>query len=90
MQLIGMLDSPYVRRVAIAFHELNLPYEHRPLSVFRDVDEYVKINPLIKAPTCRSASFVYGNAPNARLVRKAVTRRLRLPNHNAFQGLCDA
>lgn len=51
MQLIGMLDSPYVRRVAISLHQLNLPYEHRPLSVFRDVDEYVKINPLIKAPT---------------------------------------
>lgn len=51
MQLIGMLDSPYVRRVAIALHTLSLPYEHLPLSVFRNVDEFSDINPLIKAPT---------------------------------------
>lgn len=36
MQLIGMLDSPFVRRVAIALRLLDLPYEHRPLSVFRN------------------------------------------------------
>ena len=29
MQLIGMLDSPYVRRVAISLHLLGLPFEHR-------------------------------------------------------------
>ncbi|MFO6372815.1 glutathione S-transferase N-terminal domain-containing protein, partial [Pseudomonas aeruginosa] len=29
MQLIGMLDSPFVRRVAIALRLLDLPYEHR-------------------------------------------------------------
>ncbi|MEZ1376297.1 glutathione S-transferase N-terminal domain-containing protein, partial [Enterobacter hormaechei] len=26
-----MLDSPFVRRVAIALRLLDLPYEHRPL-----------------------------------------------------------
>lgn len=51
MQLIGMLDSPYVRRVAIALHYLGLPFEHVFLSVFRNVDEFTHINPLIKAPT---------------------------------------
>ena len=51
MQLIGMLDSPYVRRVAIALHTLNLPFEHSFLSVFRNMDEFSQINPLIKAPT---------------------------------------
>ena len=51
MQLIGMLDSPYVRRVAIALHCLNLPFDHKSLSVFRNVDEFSQINPLIKAPT---------------------------------------
>jgi hypothetical protein len=35
MQLIGMLDSPYVRRVAIALQLLGIPFEHRSLSVFR-------------------------------------------------------
>ncbi len=51
MQLIGMLDSPYVRRVAIALHHLAIPFEHLPLSVFRNVEEFSQINPLVKAPT---------------------------------------
>ncbi len=51
MQLIGMLDSPYVRRVAICLKLLGLPYEHRSLSVFRTFDEFSAINPVVKAPT---------------------------------------
>ena len=51
MQLIGMLDSPYVRRVAVSFQLLGLPFEHRPLSVFRTFEEYRRINPVVKAPT---------------------------------------
>ncbi|HXW19286.1 MAG TPA: glutathione S-transferase [Roseiarcus sp.] len=51
MQLIGMLDSPYVRRVAIALMRLGLPFEHRPLSIFRNIDEFRAINPMLKAPT---------------------------------------
>jgi len=49
--LVGMLDSPYVRRVAIAAQFLGIPYKHRPLSVFNDYDEFRGINPLVKAPT---------------------------------------
>ncbi|MEM9163600.1 MAG: glutathione S-transferase N-terminal domain-containing protein, partial [Cyanobacteria bacterium P01_F01_bin.4] len=51
MQLIGMLDSPYVRRVAISLKRLGIPYEHKPLSVFRDFEDFSQINPLVKAPT---------------------------------------
>ncbi len=51
MQLIGMLDSPYVRRVAISMKLLGLPFEHRSVSVFRHYAEFEKINPLVKAPT---------------------------------------
>ena len=51
MQLIGMLDSPYVRRVAISLQLLQLPFEHRSLSVFRAFDEFRRINPVVKAPT---------------------------------------
>ena len=51
MQLIGMLDSPYVRRVAISFQLLGLPFEHRPLSVFRTFEDFRRINPVVKAPT---------------------------------------
>lgn len=51
MKLIGMLDSPYVRRVAISLQLLGLEFEHESLSVFRTFDEFKKINPVVKAPT---------------------------------------
>lgn len=51
MLLIGMLDSPYVRRVAISLQLLGLPFEHRSLSVFRTFDQFRAINPVVKAPT---------------------------------------
>jgi len=51
MQLIGYMDSPYVRRVAVTARLLGIPYEHRELSVFRDFDTLSKINPQVKVPT---------------------------------------
>jgi glutathione S-transferase len=51
MQLIGMLDSPFVRRVAISLAMYGIPYERRALSVFRHFDEFSKTNPAVKAPT---------------------------------------
>jgi glutathione S-transferase len=51
MQLIGMLDSPYVRRVAIALIAAKVPFTHRPISLFRHIDEFSKFNALLKAPT---------------------------------------
>lgn len=51
MRLIGMLDSPYVRRVAIALHMLDLPFVHEPLSVFRDFEAFGSVNPVVKAPS---------------------------------------
>ncbi len=51
MQLIGLLDSPYVRRVAISLQLLGLPFQHRALSVFRNFEEFHHINPVVKAPT---------------------------------------
>lgn len=51
MQLIGMLDSPFVRRVAILFDLQDIPFEHKALSVFRNFDEFAAINPTVKAPT---------------------------------------
>lgn len=51
MKLIGMLDSPFVRRAAITLRLKGLPFEHLSLSVFRQFDEFQAINPLVKAPT---------------------------------------
>jgi glutathione S-transferase len=51
MQLIGMLDSPYVRRVAIVLLRLGLPFAHRPISLFRHIDAFRALSPTLKAPT---------------------------------------
>ncbi|WP_260629501.1 glutathione S-transferase [Serratia liquefaciens] len=51
MQLIGMLDSPYVRRVAICLKLLEIEFEHRAISVFSGFDRFKAINPMVKAPT---------------------------------------
>lgn len=51
MKLVGMLDSPYVRRVAIALHLFEIPFEHQPISVFRHIDAFEHINPIVKVPT---------------------------------------
>lgn len=51
MILIGMLDSPYVRRCAISFRLMGLPFEHRALSVFRTYEQFRGINPVVKAPS---------------------------------------
>lgn len=51
MKLYGMLDSPYVRRVAISLQLLGLRFEHQSLSVFRGFDDFRRINPVVRAPT---------------------------------------
>ena len=51
MQLIGMLDSPYVRRVAISLQLLGLGFEHRSISVFSTFEQFREINPVVKAPS---------------------------------------
>lgn len=51
MKLIGMLDSPYVRRVAISLELYGVAFEHEPLSVFSTFEAFSKINPAVKAPS---------------------------------------
>jgi glutathione S-transferase len=51
MQLIGMLDSPYVRRVAISLQALAIPFAHQSISVFRGFKQFQGINPVVKAPS---------------------------------------
>lgn len=51
MQLIGMLDSPYVRRTAISLKLLGVNFEHRAVSVFSTFEKFQKINPIVKAPS---------------------------------------
>jgi len=51
MRLIGMLDSPFVRRVAISLDLLGVPFEHEPVSVFSTFARFQSINPVVKAPS---------------------------------------
>ncbi len=51
MRLIGMLDSPYVRRVAVALLSAGVAFEHEPISLFRHIDAFRRLSPLLKAPS---------------------------------------
>lgn len=50
MILIGMFDSPYVRRVAIAMTLLGLEFEHRNWSVGKDFDRIREYSPIGRVP----------------------------------------
>jgi len=50
MILTGQLDSPFVRRVAIALHIYRLQFEHNVISAYDDFDELLALNPLGKVP----------------------------------------
>lgn len=51
MRLVGMLDSSYVRRVAISLGYLGIPFEHEAISVFNTLEKFQSINPVVKAPS---------------------------------------
>ena len=51
MLLIGMLDSPFVRRVAVSMRLLGISYEHGNWSVGRDYERIRQYNPMVKVPT---------------------------------------
>ncbi len=50
MKLVGMFDSPYVRRVAISMRLLDIPFEHLNWSIGKDQDQVKRLNPLGQVP----------------------------------------
>jgi glutathione S-transferase len=50
MILIGMFDSPFVRRVAVSMNLLGMPFEHRNWSVGKDFELIRQFNPLGRVP----------------------------------------
>ncbi len=40
MKLVGMMDSPYVRRAAISMSCLGISFEHQAVSVLRTFKEF--------------------------------------------------
>lgn len=90
MQLIGMLDSPYVRRVAVSLQLLEVPFEHRAISVFSTFEQFRQLNPVVKAPSliCDDGSVLMDSTlildyaehlagPDKSLMPQAVDQRLR-------------
>ncbi len=51
MLLIGMYDSPFVRRVAISMKLCGIAYEHGNWSVGADFERIRQHNPLVRVPT---------------------------------------
>jgi glutathione S-transferase len=51
MILVGQYDSPYTRRVAIALHLLEIPFERNTMSGFADAEAMRRINPLGRIPS---------------------------------------
>jgi glutathione S-transferase len=51
MLLIGMYDSPYVRRVAISLKLCGIAFEHGNWSVGADFERIRQYNPLVRVPT---------------------------------------
>ena len=51
MILIGQYDSPFVRRVGIALRHCEVPFEHRPWSVWGNASQIAEYNPLRRVPT---------------------------------------
>lgn len=67
--LIGMFDSPFVRRVAISMTLLDLPFEHRDWSVGRDFERIRAYNPLGRVPVLVPTD---GEAPGEALIESAM------------------
>lgn len=77
MQLIGHLDSPYVRRVAISLDALGISFEHVAVSVFDDFGKFKKINPILRAPTliCDNGSVLADSSIILKYVDRVYTDR---------------
>lgn len=77
MRLIGMLDSPYVRRVAISLECLGLPFTHEAVSVFSTFEQFQRINPVVKAPTlvCDNGDVLMESSLILQFVEAAMTRQ---------------
>ena len=97
MKLIGLYDSPYVRRVAVTMRLYGMDYEQVALSVFRHQEEMRKINPMMKVPMLvlddgeklSDSSFIIDYldgeaAPGCRLTPAGGPQRRRVLQHCAL------
>ncbi|PTU29057.1 glutathione S-transferase family protein [Stenotrophobium rhamnosiphilum] len=101
--LIGMFDSPFVRRVAVSMKLLDMPFEHRNWSVGKDQADIRRYNPLGRVPTLvlgdgetliESSSILdfldeTVGAERALLPRSGAERRLALKLMAIASGIAD-
>ena len=87
MRLIGMLDSPYVRRVAISLDLLGVAFEHESVSVFSTFAQFQAINPVVKAPTlvCDDGGMVMDSSLILQFVEAGAGRSLWSANPRDLQ-----
>jgi glutathione S-transferase len=55
MILVGRNSSPFVRRVAISLHLLEIPFEQEPLSAIKESEKLRAVNPLGRIPAMKLA-----------------------------------
>jgi len=95
MKLIGLYDSPFVRRVAVSMRLYGVTFEHVALSVFRHQHEMRKINPLLKVPmlvldsgeTLIESSLILDHLDSGAPEEKRLTP-LRGPERRTVQQRC--
>src|SRR5262245_27990342 len=58
MKLYGVPQSPFVRKVRIAFEEKGIPYENEPLVPFPKTPELLALSPIGKIPFLRDGEVV--------------------------------
>jgi glutathione S-transferase len=87
MRLIGMLDSPYVRRTAISFDLLGIAFIHEAVSVFRHFEQFKSINPVVKAPTliCDDGAVLMDSSLILQYVEATQTKSNSLWSSNPLQ-----
>jgi len=50
MILVGQMDSPFVRRVAVSMNHYGLRFDRNVISVYGDAEKVRAVNPLGKVP----------------------------------------
>ena len=86
MILVGQYDSPFVRRVAVTLHHYHMPFSRNALSVFRDMKDMQKINPLVRVPALVLESgdtLIDSGAIIDHLDEQAGPARALIPPHGA-------
>ncbi len=87
MQLIGMLDSPFVRRVAISMQTLGIAFEHKAVSVFSTFEQFQRINPVVKAPSliCDDGEVLMDSSLILQLAERLANKSLWSKDSKEFQ-----